>query len=52
VADGVVVYSLGPDRTDNQGKLDRTPSLADGTDLGFQLWDVAKRRPPPADGGP
>jgi serine/threonine protein kinase len=52
VAEGVVVYSLGPDRTDNQGKLDQTPSPADGTDIGFQLWDVSKRRPPAAAGGP
>jgi hypothetical protein len=43
-ADGVVVYSLGPDQTDNEGKLDRTGSLTAGVDVGFQLWDVAKRR--------
>ena len=64
--DGVVVYCLGPDQTDNQGKLDRTaittvpaylkkvsmdPYLkevpkdpSDGVDVGFQLWDAAKRR--------
>jgi hypothetical protein len=41
--DGVVVYSIGPDRTDNQGKLDRTGRPPAGTDVGFQLWDVAKR---------
>jgi serine/threonine protein kinase len=64
-ASGVVVYSLGPDQADNQGKLDRTvaavpaymkqvpmdPYLkevptdpSDGVDIGFQLWDTARRR--------
>jgi tRNA A-37 threonylcarbamoyl transferase component Bud32 len=46
VADGVVVYSIGPDRTDNQGNLDRTGAGRDGMDIGFQLWDVAKRHQP------
>jgi hypothetical protein len=60
--DGVVVYCLGPDQADNQGKLDRTSLEYDkegqkvvnalriwaagsaGVDIGFQLWDPAKRR--------
>jgi hypothetical protein len=51
-ADGVVVYCVGPDRTDNQGNLARNTAAADGTDVGFQLWDVAKRRRPAGAGGP
>jgi hypothetical protein len=43
-SDGVVVYCLGPDRTDNEGKLDRTNSPTEGMDIGFQLWDVGSRR--------
>jgi hypothetical protein len=44
VADGVIVYSVGPDGTDNGGKIDRTNIIAPGTDLGYQLWDVKHRR--------
>jgi hypothetical protein len=51
-ADGVVVYSVGPDGTDNGGKLARNTAPKDGDDLGFQLWDVSKRRQKPAGGGP
>jgi hypothetical protein len=43
-SDGVVVYCLGPDRTDNEGKLERTNSMTEGMDIGFQLWDVGSRR--------
>jgi hypothetical protein len=42
--DGVVVYWLGPDGTDDGGKLERRNYLAKGTDQGFQLWDVSRRR--------
>jgi hypothetical protein len=56
--DGVIVYSVGPDATDNGGKLDRARPDAEGTDLGYRLWDVQHRRrpararpePPPAEG--
>src|SRR5947209_10137882 len=44
LADGVVVYTVGPDLTDQGGTLTRdlrTPS--DGTDIGFRLWDVPHR---------
>src|SRR5262249_23292576 len=41
--EGVVVYCLGPDLIDNQGTLNRSSEPPDGTDIGFQLWDVAKR---------
>jgi hypothetical protein len=46
VADGVVVYSVGPDGKDDGGNIDRAKPTDPGTDLGFQLWDVAKRRQP------
>jgi hypothetical protein len=58
--DGLVIYSTGPDKTDDGGHLDRKNFLAKGTDLGFRLWDVARRRQPapppkpaqPPEGGP
>lgn len=43
-ADGLVIYCLGPDRTDDQGKLDRGIGAPAGTDLGIRLWDIAHRR--------
>lgn len=53
LADGVVVYSVGFDASDHGGKLPRGNSNPWGfmtwnTDRGFQLWDVNKRRQPPA----
>jgi hypothetical protein len=33
---------------DNGGHLDRQQPTAPGSDLGFRLWDVGKRRQPPA----
>jgi hypothetical protein len=44
--DGCVIYWVGPDGTDDGGKLDRVNSLTKGTDQGFQLWDVKRRRQP------
>jgi hypothetical protein len=44
--DGVVVYALGPDGADNGGTLDRKAPMRPGTDLGFRLWDVTRRRQP------
>jgi hypothetical protein len=46
-ADGVVIYSVGPDKTDDGGKLDRIRPGSTGIDIGIQLWDPAKRRQPP-----
>jgi len=46
LADGVVIYSVGQDGEDNGGKLDRQNPTSQGTDLGFQLWDVTHRRQP------
>lgn len=44
--DGVVIYSIGPDGEDNGGTLDNASNKA-GTDVGFRLWEVPKRRQPP-----
>ncbi|MGO9463357.1 MAG: hypothetical protein ACLQIB_57125 [Isosphaeraceae bacterium] len=41
--DGVAIYTVGLDGVDNRGAPDRTGKMPDGTDVGFQLWDVAKR---------
>jgi type II secretory pathway pseudopilin PulG len=55
-AEGVNVYSLGPDETDNQGNIRRaTPveplgktstdlACEPGADVGFRLWNVPRRR--------
>jgi hypothetical protein len=45
--DGVVIYSVGPDLTDNGGNLDRQGRAGGGTDIGVRLWDVNRRRQPP-----
>lgn len=44
LADGAVVYSIGPDRADNSGALDRKFTGNQGTDWGFRLWNADKRR--------
>jgi hypothetical protein len=49
LADGVIVYSVGPDLEDNGGARNRINTLAKGTDYGFRLWDVAARRQPAAE---
>jgi hypothetical protein len=46
--DGRAIYSVGPDGQDNGGHMDRNNPTSPGTDLGFRLWDVNKRRQPPA----
>jgi hypothetical protein len=52
-ADGLVIYSVGPDGTDDGGAVDRRKPLVPGTDWGLRLWDVSARRqaPPAAPGG-
>jgi hypothetical protein len=45
--DGVVIYSVGSDGEDNGGHIDWDHPKMPGTDIGFRLWDVAKRRQPP-----
>ncbi len=44
---GVVIYSAGPDRTDDGGKLSDTSLPPKGTDLGFRLFAPPHRRQPP-----
>ena len=46
-ADGLIVYSVGPDKIDNEGFINRDNPLAPGADLGFRLWDVSRRRQAP-----
>jgi len=47
--DGVVVYSVGEDGIDNGGNVDENPRKP-GTDWGYRLWDVARRRQRPKEG--
>jgi hypothetical protein len=46
--DGVAIYSVGPDGKDDGGKLDRKNPVAPGTDMVFRLWNLDRRRQPPA----
>jgi hypothetical protein len=46
LSDSVVIYSIGPDRIDNGGLVNRENFQAMGFDVGFQLWDVSQRRQP------
>jgi hypothetical protein len=43
-ADGVVVYSIGPDGTDDGGDFAKINTWLPGTDIGFRLWNVDKRQ--------
>jgi hypothetical protein len=45
--DGAVVYSVGPDLVDNGGNLVRKYPAIPGTDVGFRLWNLDRRRQPP-----
>ncbi len=50
-AEGVVVYTVGPNLRDDGGQVVRNPMSEILNDIGYRLWDVAKRRqpaPPPA----
>ncbi len=53
-ADGVVVYSVGPNGRDDGGTL--SPESADSSssdgDIGFRLWDVPRRNRPAGVGKP
>jgi len=51
-ADGLIIYTVGHDTVDNGGVMDRKNPLAEGSDWGFQLWDVNHRRQPAASPGP
>jgi hypothetical protein len=46
VADGLAIYSIGPDRVDNGGAMNRRAPNAPGNDLVFRLWNVDARRKP------
>ena len=47
-ADGVTVYSIGLDETDDGGTiLDGGPNKLPGQDIGFRLYDVNQRGLPP-----
>jgi hypothetical protein len=45
--DGIVVYSIGFDLTDNQGHIDRERLHDPGVDIGFRLWNEKSRRQAP-----
>jgi hypothetical protein len=47
--DGFLVYSVGPDQTDNGGVMNREHPMEAGTDIGFQLWNPERRRQRPAE---
>jgi hypothetical protein len=42
---GIVIYSVGPDRSDNGGQVDLNPGRP-SSDLGFRLWNARHRRQP------
>jgi len=45
---GLIIYSIGEDKIDDGGKLNREKALT-VDDIGIELWDRSKRRlPPPA----
>jgi hypothetical protein len=45
--DGVVIYSVGADRKDDGGRLERIKIKEPDTDVGFQLWNPERRSQPP-----
>ncbi|HEV3167164.1 MAG TPA: hypothetical protein VGZ22_24360 [Isosphaeraceae bacterium] len=45
--EGVVVYSVGQDGTDNHGILDTKFRGITGMDIGYRLWNVDRRHQPP-----
>jgi hypothetical protein len=47
--DRLVVYTVWEDRTDNGGVSVRYTNEKSGTDLGFTLWYVDRRRQPPVE---
>ncbi len=44
--EGVVIWCLGTDRTDDGGARATLNTYKEGTDVGFRLWDVDKRGVP------
>jgi hypothetical protein len=47
LSDGIVIYSVGDDGADDGGTLADGSEPQDGTDIGFRLWDVPRRRQEP-----
>jgi hypothetical protein len=47
VADGLIIYSVGPDGEDNGGNIVHLGRAFRGMDIGLRLWDVPQRRQPP-----
>jgi hypothetical protein len=53
LADGIVVYSVGPNLRDDGGELAKDDgNVPKEGDVGFRLWDVPRRNRPPAGGEP
>jgi ABC-type transport system involved in multi-copper enzyme maturation permease subunit len=53
IKDGVVIYSVGPNMTDDGGDIrSKTLMAPRPLDIGVQLWDPEKRRQPALDRGP
>jgi hypothetical protein len=47
-AEGIVIYSVGPNGTDDGGDLrPEKPTSDTPRDIGIRLWDIEKRRQPP-----
>ncbi len=42
--DGLVIYSVGPDGSDDGGDIDERLDVGKGKDVGFRLWDVVRRQ--------
>jgi type II secretory pathway pseudopilin PulG len=47
LVDQVIVYSVGADGEDDGGNVTWLHPNTPGTDLGFRLWNVDRRRQPP-----
>jgi hypothetical protein len=45
-AEGVIIYAVWKDRKDDGGDRATLNTYKDGTDVGFRLWDVEKRKQP------
>ncbi len=41
---GLAIYGVGDDRVDDGGALDPANGTTPGTDIGFRLWDVPRRK--------
>jgi hypothetical protein len=48
LADGVVIYSVGPDGSDDGGNLSENLQSPEGIDIGVRLWDPDRRGQAPS----